>query len=286
MTARVVVRRFRAGDIPFAHELRALARWNQTEHDWRGYLKFEPDGCFIAEVDGRPAGTATTIRYGDAFGWIGMVLVHPGRRRQGIGSELLRRAIAYLRESGVRCVKLDATPMGRPVYRPLGFLDEYELFRYEGPAPAGCAAVPGGVAPLTVADVGAIAPFDATVFGAERGHVLAELSARNPELCFVAPAAGGPRGYVIARVGAGAIQVGPWIARDPVTAEQLLLALFERVGGRTVFIDVLAPNGAGVELLKKHGLRVQRTLTRMYLGENTAPGRPELIYSISGAEKG
>ena len=76
------------------------------------------------------------------------------------------------------------------------------------------------------------------------------------------------------------------IARDPVTAGRLLLALFGRVAGRTVFLDVLAPNASGVALAKSHGFRVQRTLTRMYFGENTAPGRPGLIYSICGAEKG
>ena len=38
----------------------------------------------------------TTIRYGNTVGWIGMVLVHPDFRRLGIGSKLLREAIAYL----------------------------------------------------------------------------------------------------------------------------------------------------------------------------------------------
>ena len=97
------------------------AGWNQTERDWRGYLSYDPEGCFVAEVRGQPAGTATTIRYGDRFGWIGMVLVHPDHRRLGLGTRLLKQAIARLQECGVRCTKLDATPMGRTVYVPLGF---------------------------------------------------------------------------------------------------------------------------------------------------------------------
>ena len=48
-------------DVAFANRLREIAGWNQTGRDWRGYLSYDPDGCFVAEVEGKPAGTATTI---------------------------------------------------------------------------------------------------------------------------------------------------------------------------------------------------------------------------------
>jgi len=36
----------------------------------------------------------------------------------------------------VPTIRLDATPLGRPVYAKLGFVDEYEVTRYGGtPAP-------------------------------------------------------------------------------------------------------------------------------------------------------
>jgi hypothetical protein len=91
---------------------------------------------------------------------------------------------------------------------------------------------------------------------------------------------------LIARSGAKDIQIGPWIARDVATAERLLAALCAEIGGRMMFADVLAPNRAGAALLQRHGFRVQRTLTRMYLGENPAPGKPEFVFSGSGLEKG
>jgi creatinine amidohydrolase len=125
----IALRKLTAADVPFATELNGIVGWNQTEKDWRGYLEFDPEGCFIAELSGRPAGTATVIRYQDRFGWIGMVLVHPESRRFGMGTTLLRHAIAYLQKCGVAGIKLDATPVGRKVYVPLGFCDEYERSR-------------------------------------------------------------------------------------------------------------------------------------------------------------
>src|ERR1700685_2453291 len=125
-------RPLRHADLPAAQDLVRFAGWNQTESDWAGYLALGPVGCLPACADGALAGTATTIRYGGELGWIGMVLVHPNFRRLGLGSELLRRALRHLSETGTRSVGLDATPLGRKVYLPLGFRDVGEVTRFEG----------------------------------------------------------------------------------------------------------------------------------------------------------
>src|SRR5580700_4974672 len=103
-------------DLSFADSLRALAGWNQTPADWRRFLAMQPEGCFMAQWNGVPAGTATTTVYGSDLAWIGMVLVHPEYRRRGIGRGLLLKCIEHLQARRVRCIKLDATPQGRPVY--------------------------------------------------------------------------------------------------------------------------------------------------------------------------
>jgi hypothetical protein len=66
----------------------------------------------------------------------------------------------------------------------------------------------------------------------------------------------------------------------------LLGAFFRRAVGRRVFVDVVAPNASANAIMKSHGFAVQRTLTRMYLGENANPGEPQLVFGISSPEKG
>jgi len=107
------LRLLRHKDLAFADSLRALVGWNQTFDDWERFLALEPDGCFLAECNGAPAGTATTLVYGPDLAWIGMALVHPDYRRRGIGRALLERCLEHLRVREVRCVKLDATPLGK-----------------------------------------------------------------------------------------------------------------------------------------------------------------------------
>lgn len=283
----VALRRLREADLGFAAELNALVGWNQTAADWRGYLQFEPEGCFVAEVGGRPAGTATTVAYGRRCGWIGMVLVHPDFRRHGLGTRLLRHSIEYLQGRGVGSIKLDATPMGRKVYVPLGFGDEYEISRYEGVAIApGGEAGGGPVEPFAAVPLAEVAAWDGDIFGAGREEVLRSMAARKPEWCFVVRDRRGVRGYAIARQGRQAVQLGPWLAEDPATAELLLLAVWRRIAGQRVFVDVPHPNDAGRRLVEQLGCTVQRGFTRMFLGHNDHPGRPSAVFGTSGAEKG
>lgn len=286
------IRRLTEADLPFAKELKNIAKWNQVEADWLGYLAFQPDGCFLAEIGGEPAGTATTVTYDGEVGWIGMVLVHPDRRRYGIGTELLHHCIAYLRGIGIRSIKLDATPMGKQVYVPLGFADEYELTRYEGTLPDRpdeWAAEPGlgAVSTLGDDDLAELCAFDRDGFGVSRGLVLRTLAGRRADWSLLARGSDGRvAGYLLAHEGYEAVQLGPWAARDGETARRLLAEACRRLPGRRVFLDVPAPNRDGRKLMEMLGFRVQRGFSRMVLGENRFPGKPENIYATSGAEKG
>ena len=118
------LRRMTAADIPFGMKLKAQNRWNQLESDWQRQIALEPEGCFLAEVDGQPVGTTCCCLFGDVA-WINLVLVAESQRGQGIGTALLRFVGQFLDERGVTCQRLDATPLGQPVYGKLGFTGEY-----------------------------------------------------------------------------------------------------------------------------------------------------------------
>ena len=102
-------------DIPEAMRLKDAAGWNQTAVDWERFLVASPEGCFGALSGRRIIGTVTTISYENRFAWIGMLVVDSGYRGRGVGSALLECAIRHLDFKGVPCLKLDATPQGRPL---------------------------------------------------------------------------------------------------------------------------------------------------------------------------
>lgn len=166
-----------AADLPLGLRLSRQAGWNQTETDWRRALDLQPDGCFVAECDGVPAGTTTTCLFGDV-GWIAMVLVDERLRRRGIGLALMQHALAFLDAQDTTTIRLDATPLGQPLYEQLGFVAEYRLARYEGilEPVAAVDAVEGAMPQQWEA----LAALDAAVTGTDRRSLLFRLFADEP----------------------------------------------------------------------------------------------------------
>src|ERR1700733_11291194 len=116
------VRILEASDVPQGLALSRAVGWNQTPADWALVIEMNPQGCFAMECDGTLVATTTTIRYGTELAWIGMVLTHPEFRGRGYARALMCAAVDHL--SDVATVKLDATEMGAPLYRQLGFEED------------------------------------------------------------------------------------------------------------------------------------------------------------------
>jgi GNAT superfamily N-acetyltransferase len=266
-------------DLPGADELRRLSGWNQTLKDWRRMLSLEPDGCFVAVEDARVVGTVTAITYGDALAWIGMMLVHPERQKRGIGSALMRHAIRYLESRSVRCIKLDATPAGKPVYEKLGFDVEVTLTRCQRPVPL---ESPGSAAAkvehassqtreLNESDWPAIKFLDADAFGAPRLRLLRQL-AKESVAARVCPSDGPIQGYGMIRGGATSDYLGPIVVADTAGANALLQDLLTYSGKRPVTWDVSDANVIATAAANDLGFVSLRPLTRMRLGPSPARG--------------
>ncbi len=272
------------GDIPAGMRLKDLEGWNQTERDWMRLLQLESARCFVAVRGGEVCGTVAALRYGAHVGWIGMVLVDPRHRHQGIGKSLLDHGLSYLDNQGVETVKLDATPAGHSLYVTRGFADEYEIERWEGiAAPQKRTAM----RQMEAEDLRRVCDRDAVLFGADRARLLTALWQEAPEYTAVAYSAREVAGYFFGRIGRRARYLGPWVAGgDRELAEQLLTEFLNRASGERVFVDVCVKHPDARSILEGVGFGCQRTLTRMYRGPNRHPGIPSMICSISGPELG
>jgi GNAT superfamily N-acetyltransferase len=270
-----------AADIPFGLHLCGQAGWNQRAEDWQRFLNLEPDGCFLAERDGVPVGTTTTCVFG-MIAWVAMVLVDAAHRGQGIATALMRHALAYLDGRGVRTVRLDATPLGQPVYEKLGFVPSYPLARYAGTLPR--TACMGRLPRLARSQLPALATLDREITGTDRHNLLERLLLEWPRSVRLFAQGGQVHGYVAARLGARAVHIGPCLGA-PLAAGLLLADACHRFGGRAVYLDIPTGNGPAVQMAEALGLTVQRPLLRMSRGEPVAE-RVKDLWASSGPEKG
>jgi GNAT superfamily N-acetyltransferase len=279
--AAIEIRLLFESDIPAAMRLKEAAGWNQTEDDWRRLLLLEANGCFAAVKNGRLVGTTTTTTYSGDLAWIGMVLVDPQERQQGIATTLMNVALDYL-NGKVATVKLDATSQGKPVYEKFGFRVESLVERWVGTG----SSREHNTEVIDDDAVRDVLALDEFAFNADRSELIEDLIRTASVTPVLSRAADGTlSGYALARSGTNADYVGPVVAKDPPQVESLLDQVLNQLHGRRVYIDFNTECSAGTNVLSNRGFVKERDLIRMSIGE---PGKKtsSLVAAIAGPEIG
>jgi GNAT superfamily N-acetyltransferase len=278
----------RHADIEAGLRLCRASRWNQTRRDWELFLRLSPEGCRVAVKDEQVIGTVTTVRYEDRFSWIGMVLVDPSERGQGIGGLLMSEALHVVND--MPSIRLDATPAGHTVYRKLNFVDEYCLSRMETVVSNdGLMLHRNPARPMTKEDLPDIGILDREVFGADRGLTLEWMFDGAPEYAWVVTKQGQEGqiiGYTFGRHGFNFEHIGPVIAHDQQTARQLVSACLNRQAGKRFILDASQHEGDWRSWLESIGFSEQRPFIRMFYRDNPFPGLPRKQFGILGPEFG
>ncbi len=136
----VAVRTFRPEDAPALKELLDLAYAEEPDHqpmsfeDWRSFMLGDPNfdaSCwFLVEAEGELA--AAALNWNDGF--VKDLVVHPERRRRGLGEGLMRHTFRAFRRRGVARVTLKTDSVNPTeawrLYERLGMRKErtYEVF--------------------------------------------------------------------------------------------------------------------------------------------------------------
>jgi GNAT superfamily N-acetyltransferase len=279
----IEIRLLSESDIPAAMKLKEAAGWNQTEDDWRRLISLEPAGCFAAIRDHELVGTTTTTTYKDQLAWVGMVLVDPQNRRQGIATRLMETALDYLR-GRVATVKLDATAQGKPVYERFGFEVESLVERWVGTLKGSSIIQNYGI--LNPDTLYELLDLDRRAFNADRSTLIQSLINDSNFLPVVKKSADGKlTGYALARPGTRANYLGPICVTQASDVESLIDEMLRRMGASRVYIDFNRECGTGTSVLSARGFVKERDLIRMTSGERGKKTSP-FVVAIAGPEIG
>jgi GNAT superfamily N-acetyltransferase len=259
--------------------LSAEAGWNQTIEDWALFLR-HGTVLGLRTAHGVTVASAAVLPYPDDFAWISMVLVSAARRRQRIGTRILEACCAEIARRGLVAM-LDATPAGERIYRPLGFEPICNLSRWQGVIDSG-ANSPTGVRAMAADDVPLVTAIDAAAFGSQRKFLIESLFRRLPQLAFVSEDS---TGFLLARPGRTATQIGPLAATNEGAAGALLAAALGWING-PVFLDLIDGRDILVRHLRQRGFSVQRPFLRMGLKRCAPFGDPAHLFVVAGPEFG
>jgi GNAT superfamily N-acetyltransferase len=247
------------------------AQWNQTEDDWRIFLR---EGVVFGIRDGiRLVATAALLPYSGNNAWISMVLVSGTHRRRGLATRLVDACLETARKNDLTSW-LDATPDGAAVYGPLGFTPTLQLRRLKLAKPA-----PAETPPSSSATIEALRARDLRATGFDRTALLEAFAQRSGSRIVGANGA-----IALVRDGRTARHVGPLLADDAPAALGLVDTI-ARSETRPLLLDAVASQAAFQEGLTASGWTIERPFQRMRFGPATTAGE-EMPFAVAGPEFG
>jgi GNAT superfamily N-acetyltransferase len=274
--------RLKPTDIASGLALSDAAGWNQTADDWALFIEHGHVIGFRSER-GELVATAAALPYAGELGWISMVLVAPEWRKRGLATLLMDDCVKSLQGAQLVPV-LDATPDGAQVYSRIGFKPGFALARWESAAARARTADESfaGLRSASLEDLDAIADLDECATGIGRRFILRAFLARTETGAWMTSDAGG---FVIARQGHRAWQIGPLVAPDEQTGIALLGTALSNCPGR-VFLDVPERWTAVMQWLERRGFARQRSFVRMALGPASTVQLSDRVFVLAGPEFG
>jgi GNAT superfamily N-acetyltransferase len=270
-------------EVDLAIALAATEGWNPGLHDAAAFHAADPDGFLMAEVDGELAGCISAVSYAGEFGFIGLYIVLPRWRGQGIGMQLWTAAMHQL--SG-QLIGLDGVIAQQDNYRNAGFVLAWNNARYAGRRGLSAASAGADIVPLSRIPFDQLCADDHRVFPAPRPAFLRAWLATPDAHALGLKRDGKFVAWGCIRACRDGYKIAPLVADDAAAASELFHALCVRVPvGAALYLDVPLPNKAAVALAESAGMRVVFETARMYHGE--APTcELERVFGITSFELG
>jgi GNAT superfamily N-acetyltransferase len=276
----VTIRTMTEQDLELAVAWAAEEGWNPGLRDAACFHAADPEGFFMAYLDGRPAGSISAVAYDDAFGFMGFYIVRPELRGHGIGMALWKAAMDHM---GERNIGGDGVVAMLDKYQKSGFAIAHRNVRFEGTGAAAIAT--GNTVDLSRVPFTELLRYDNAHFPAPRPEFLARWIVQPEGGARALLRDGRLAGYGVIRACGRGFKVAPLFADDPQGAEELFISLAGLATGGPIFLDVPEPNAAALELAGRHGMTPVFETARIY-----TRGAPDLplsrIYGITSFELG
>lgn len=272
-------------DIAPLHALSVAVGWMHRAEDWAVALRLG-EGIFLTDEIGRPFGSAMWFPVADDLGMVGMVITTPRLQERGAGTWMMQQILG---RTGGRDLGLNATRAAFRLYLTLGFQAGLTVWQHQGvvtaltDAPTDATApyaASARVRPMRPEDRAAIHALDTRAYTAHR-RVALDMFLDHSTGTVSQDAAGRITGYALCRrFGRGHV-VGPIVAADADEAAALTAPHLAEHMGRYIRIDTRETEGAFIDLLNNHGLRMQDSVTTMTLGHPRPVDAGAHIYALA-----
>ena len=290
------IKPFRSSDLDVVTELARQQDFAPGVGHIEIYANTDRQGIWLAWRNNKPLGCIAAVTYNPSYAFIGLFVVKPEHRGQGVGRCLWQHALKTL--SSVQCIGLEAAVQMVSFYEKAGFQKDCVTTRRQMLCLSDQSNHPNStllhrsdisVVPLRDVSLESIQRYDERHEISPRPHFLELWLRHKAGEVFVAMDANAEcHGYVRIRpcllpIGEG-WRVGPWLAEESGMASLLLNNAMDRHKG-VVLIDTPGHNPSAKTITLAKGFKPMASTVRMYKGV-IPKGHDRNIYGLACLELG
>ncbi|WP_300034028.1 GNAT family N-acetyltransferase [uncultured Roseobacter sp.] len=251
--------------------------WNPGLDDAAAFFAADPAGFFVATTGGATVAAISVVNHSDDFAFLGLYIVRPAFRGQGIGYGLWQHALVHAQD---RTVGLDGVPDQQANYAASGFVLAGQTTRYSGhPTPER----QDDILFATPEDIPQMIELEAYASGVRKSDYMHTWFDGGPNRRTIVANGDPGCGFCTVRKCQNGAKIGPLVADNPDTARRLMTHAAGLFPGHTV-IDVPASSAELVRVCEDFGLSPGFDTARMYRGPFSPPART--IYAVATLELG
>lgn len=269
-------------DLPHLLSLSQGAEWEHTEADWRAILK-TGKVYGLKSSQGIALACGALFEYNDALSSIGMVIVTPDEKNQGLGTEMIHHLLAQRAHPDAPTMLVAGATVG-DWYGRFGFKEVEWIHKLQSspgtPAPESAFSLKQEIFPLDDSGWTKVLHIDREVFGADRSALLKlRHASAHKALCIQNPE-GTLLGYGMCVQQGEQLVIGPMVGFNRFSAIDLLRKMMEGFDG-PVRIDVSSRREDLVEVLSEVGFVKQARQSVMVHGAPSLPGKRDHLFALA-----
>ena len=279
MVSMLQIKNMSLNELDFAINAAGSEGWNPGLNDGRSFYKIDPNGFFMATLDGEPIGCISALAYNYHYGFIGFFMVSPEYRGKWVGFQLAKSALAYL---GDRNIGLDGGIDKCEFYQNFGFKFAHKNIRFEGKASINSVAT---AIPISELNFAKLVEYDRQIFLFPRTEFLHQWIYQRDAFGYFLEDESHLVGYGIIRKSIEGYRIGPLFADNEFFANILLESLISNIPGESYYLDIPELNAGALELSHKFNMQKVFETVRMYSKE--IPSVPlHKVFGITSFELG
>lgn len=259
--------------------------WNPGKYDADVFWNTDPEGFFGFYLEHNLIAGGAIISYQKEFGFMGLFIVDPKYRNNGIGKKLwyLRRDRLIERLHSNASIGMDGVLDMQTFYSKGGFKIAFRDERYK----FNSIKIPfsRNVSEINTADFEKVIEYDNLYFGFQRSLFLKNWLQMPESKAIKYTENNKIAGYAVIRKAETGYKIGPLFAENTIVAEELFKSCLNIAPNSPIFLDIPTTNQNAIDLVKKYTGKYIFECARMYHG---TPPKIEInnIYGITSFELG